>query len=809
MSFPRKRESIFIPIHKPMEIFLLLVVIVILLISYTKTQKEIRILNEQITYLTSKISSLIQNSVRAENFLPQQAPAVSSTKEETPKVEEPKKEIPVSSPPKIEIPKTAQPISEPYIPKKSFIKRFFENNPDMEKFIGENLINKIGIGILVLGISFFVKYAIDQNWIGEVGRVAIGILAGGILIGFAHYMRNSFRAFSSVLVGGGLSVLYFTIGIAFHEYQLFSQTVAFIIMVFITGFAVLLSILYDRKELAALSVIGGFATPLIVSTGEGNYIILFTYLLILNCGMLVLAYFKKWNIVNILSYIFTIFLYGIWLVKKLGNVDAPYIGGLSFGIAFYLVFLAMNILNNIKEQQKFSVWEIIILISNTMFFYFCGMASLHYVSEGMFQGIFTASMGIINFIVVATLYKREYIDKNLLYLLIGIVLTFVSLIAPIQLEGNYITMFWAIEAVLLLWFSQKSGLNIIKNSSIIVTLLMLISLIMDWENIYGDNYYYEYNPLYIIFNQACITGIISIASLYGTRFLLKNETQPFNFKIFQYPIKIHTTIISIILTIITYITFLLELNYQLYNYIGVNYSKAIIIGTYNYLFILGIIVYAQRKSLKSISLTAIIIACFGMFLYLVHYNIVTGNVLREYFFDEQGTIVGFWFHYISMLLMCGILFYGYKIISQQYKQTQQKIALWFIAFMIVLLASSEVLYTILYSQLAFSSLDLRETQLLYYETKTQIVKVGFPIVWGLCAFIFMLFGMKKSNKTLRIISLTLFAITLVKLFVYDIRDISEGGKILAFVLLGVLLLVISFMYQKIKKYVFEEGEKSV
>src|SRR5690606_26638738 len=94
---------------------------------------------------------------------------------------------------------------------------FFERN-DLEKFIGENLINKIGIGILVLGIGFFVKYAIDQDWINEIGRVFIGIICGGILIGFAHKTKEKFKAFSSVLVGGGMAIFYFSIAIAFHEY---------------------------------------------------------------------------------------------------------------------------------------------------------------------------------------------------------------------------------------------------------------------------------------------------------------------------------------------------------------------------------------------------------------------------------------------------------------------------------------------------------------------------------------------------------------------------------------------------------------
>ena len=89
---------------------------------------------------------------------------------------------------------------------------------DLEKFIGENLLSKIGITVLVLGISFFVKYAIDQDWINETGRVIIGLIAGGILIGIAHRVRNSYRSFSSVLMGGGLTVFYFTIAFAFHQY---------------------------------------------------------------------------------------------------------------------------------------------------------------------------------------------------------------------------------------------------------------------------------------------------------------------------------------------------------------------------------------------------------------------------------------------------------------------------------------------------------------------------------------------------------------------------------------------------------------
>jgi uncharacterized membrane protein len=188
---------------------------------------------------------------------------------------------------------------------------------DLEKFIGENLLSKIGIAVLVLGISFFVKFAIDKNWIKETGRVIIGLIAGGILIGIAHRIRNSYRSFSSVLMGGGLTVFYFTIAFAFHQYHLIDQKTAFAIMVVITIFAVLLSLYYDRLELAVLATIGGFITPFLVRGEQDNYIALFTYLCILNSGLMVLAWFKRWPSINVIALFFTTLIYGSWLTRTL------------------------------------------------------------------------------------------------------------------------------------------------------------------------------------------------------------------------------------------------------------------------------------------------------------------------------------------------------------------------------------------------------------------------------------------------------------------------------------------------------------
>ena len=103
-----------------------------------------------------------------------------------------------------------------------------------EKFIGENLFGKIGILIFVIGVGFFVKYAIDKNWINETFRTVLGFLTGAVLLAVAERLQKKYRTFSSLLAGGAFAVFYLTVAIAFHYYHIFSQTMAFIILIGVT-----------------------------------------------------------------------------------------------------------------------------------------------------------------------------------------------------------------------------------------------------------------------------------------------------------------------------------------------------------------------------------------------------------------------------------------------------------------------------------------------------------------------------------------------------------------------------------------------
>jgi uncharacterized membrane protein len=690
-------------------------------------------------------------------------------------------------------PEPAEPVYS--APSKEPKKTFFETYPDLEKFIGENLINKIGIGVLVLGIAFFVKYAIDQNWIGPVARAGIGILCGGILIAIAHRMRKSFNAFSSVLVAGGLAVLYFTITIAFQQYGLFNQTVAFAIMVVITAFAVLLSLAYDRMELAVIAIIGGFATPFMVSHGDGNYVVLFTYLLILNTGMLTLAYFKRWNLVNIVCYVFTIILYGSWLSTKVVNTpNAPYLGALIFATLFYFIFFLMNIIYNVKERAKFLSIEISILLSNTFLYYAAGMLTLKEIHSGDYQGLFTVLVGVFNCIFAFSLYKNERVDRNLVFLLIGLVLTFISLAAPVQLEGNHITLFWSVESVLLLWLSQKSGIKLIKIASLVVLFLMICSLLIDWSQLY---YTYSTTVLHVIINKAFITSIVSIFCIFANIRLLKNETDDF-FAFKEFPVKLYKIALYIISALFIYISILNELTYQLEHYVDFYQNRNIILACYNLTFLAALLLITRRIVSDLLQGLMIMLSAIAVLVYFILLNDSIIEV-RDAYLTAQPSYLGFFLahYYLAGMLVVSLLLVMKRLSARfQNNVSQQRFVLWAFTFTFVYIASAELDHlVVLLGYHAGSSID---------SIVDQNHKIGYPILWGVCSFLMMFAGMKSKKRDIRILSLSLFFITLLKLFMWDIRGVSEGGKIGAFISLGILLLIISFMYQRLKKLILDD-----
>lgn len=659
---------------------------------------------------------------------------------------------------------------------------------DYEKFIGENVANKIGIAVLVLGISFFVKYAIDKDWIHETGRVLIGLLSGTILIGLAHYFRNQYRSFSSVLVGGGLTVFYFSIAYAFHQYQLIGQTTAFISMVLISGLGVVLSLYYNRQELAVLATIGGFITPFLVSTGQDNYTALFTYLCILNTGLMVLAWFKRWPAINSIALVFTTIIYGGWLTRRLlFTADPlPKEAALLFASLFYLLFMAMHIINTLRLREKFRAFDFMLLLSTSALYYLAGMLILDQWHEGVYKGLFTGLVGLFNGILAIIFYQQKSIDRNFVYLLIGLTLSFLSLVAPVQFDGHNITLFWSAEMVLLYGLFMRSRIELLKYTSGIIGALMLFSLLRNWSYVYN-----LFTTIPVLINAGFITGLVVGIALLLYYYLQQKEQEAVFYK--GIPAPALRTGVLIAGIVICYLTGLLEIHFQFSNRNPDTTASTIFIQLYTYGCIV-LLLFLFRKH-KAAPLLRLSLSLFAFVLYV--WGTGTTRKFSVYLMERDK---GSWFiaHWIAVLILLWLM---YQLIRFFFKKENEKwndyqlVFTWLTATGLILILSVEMYQVIFWSNYRDAT-DWAWWQNLYY-------KAGLSILWGLSSFAMMWLGMKKNFKTLRIISLTLFTVTIGKLFLYDIVNIPPGGKIAAFILLGILLLAVSFMYQRLKKILLD------
>ncbi|MEI6185095.1 MAG: DUF2339 domain-containing protein, partial [Bacteroidota bacterium] len=484
-------------------------------------------------------------------------------------------------------------------------------NSDIEKFIGENLINKIGIAVLILGISFLVKYAIDNNWINEAGRVLIGFLCGAILAGFAHYLRERYRSFSSVLVAGGLTVFYFTTAFAFHQYHMWSQTFTFAMMLLITVAAVALSLWYNRMELIIMATIGGFITPFLVNNGSGNYVALFTYLIILNVGLLAVAFFKQWRIVHFIAFGFTQIIYCSWLINYSGIDSFPYKGALLFGSIFYCLFFAINITLQVSKQAQQKAVDYITLFSQNLVYYSSGIYILTEAHHSHYKGAFTAILGLANLALTLIFIKNKKIDKLYTLLLTGISITYLTIAIPVQFDAQFVTLFWGMEMVILFWLYQRSFLKLLKVASLILGALMLLSLFFNWLTVYSD----EYEHYKILLNKAFITGLFCAAILlFFYRLLYKEADRFFTLDLTNSLVRI---IVSLFGIIILFITGFAEISYQFSNHYPDNKLYLIyqIIYCFGFMYLLFFVV---RKHLFWItdSMVTIIIAG-GTILYIL------------------------------------------------------------------------------------------------------------------------------------------------------------------------------------------------
>lgn len=670
-------------------------------------------------------------------------------------------------------------VVEPKEPQKNFI----------ERILGDNWLSKVGIITLVLGIAFFVKYAIDQDWINEIGRVGIGLLTGGLIIGIAHKLRTKYKVFSSILVGGGISVFYITITLAFREYHIFSQTVAFILLIVITIFSVVISLFYDRKELAIFSLLGGFASPLMISNGMGNYIVLFSYIFILNSGMLAISFIKKWKVIGIMCYVLTLLFFWGWLLR---SFEDQYLGAALFAVLLFFQFYLLAIIDHFKSGKKVTVYQAILILTDNLSVF---LACL-YIFDGYaydIRGIITITLAAVNAIIMLVLFRKSQIDRNLIYLIIAVVMTFVSLAVPIQLHGHVITMFWAAEMVLLLWLWQRSHIKIFSVGFLLISILTIISYIMDL-----DHNYTSYMDLPVFTNRICITGIVVVIAFIISSFLLSKEDADSSIELRAFgsiPVNNIIKAFKLLSILLIFLVPFLEINYQVRRFTDYEYISSfryLALATYAIVFV-ALLACIYRKRVTS-NVFAFILLFIVIILYTIGYSYLASNLRLDIFYYEYYSSSFFLLHLVSLPAITYIIY----LLIRNIKTLPSD---WFTGSCWTLIISSVIILSIELDNVVISLFGNQDNyDGLLYDVHT----FSYPILWGLLAMGLMIWGLNKKEVLLRKISLIFFGLIILKFYAYDVWHMSQTGRIVSFVVLGIILLLVGFLQQKIKVLMKED-----
>lgn len=347
---------------------------------------------------------------------------------------------------------------------------------DLEKFIGENLINKIGIAILVIGVGIGAKYSIENDLISPLTRIILGYLVGLGLIGLGIKLKKKYDNFSAVLVSGAMAILYFITYAAYSFYELFPQIFAFALMVVFTIFTVIAALNYNKQVIAHIGLVGAYAVPFLLSNDAGQAAVLFSYVAIINIGILFIAFKKYWKPLYYVSFALTWLIFFSWYASSYIESEHFYLAWTFITIyfaIFYVTFLAYKLVQN----EKFEVPDILLLLMNSFIFYGIGYTLLDGFETGkQYLGLFTLGNAIIHFIVSALIYRRKLADRNLFYLIAGLVLVFITIAIPVQLNGNWVTLLWAGEAALLFWIGRTKNIPIYEKISYPLMILATVSI---------------------------------------------------------------------------------------------------------------------------------------------------------------------------------------------------------------------------------------------------------------------------------------------------------------------------------------------
>lgn len=626
----------------------------------------------------------------------------------------------------------------------------------VEFMMGGKAAAFVGIGILIVGIALLVGYAIQHSWIGPGTRTLLGLSSGGILVWIGYMAEckdKKFRLLARVLTGGGSSLFYFSVFAAYGMFHLIGPVFAGVGLLACATAVFGLAMSYRSQSVGVLGVLGAFGTPLLITENIDLEIFSLTYVTLVNIPVILLGLRRKWQLLYNLAFCCTVIHYFVWFLDK-GEQNLTI--GLTFASIYFIQFAGLGLLK-LHHEKQVDGRELDMLRLVLISLLLLGAVYGLFTESGLTQWLGSAFLGysILHLAFAYLAFRRfsKFSGEIITFLIGGLV--FASLVLPAQLDGEWVSIGWAIEGVIIAWYAVRIKSPIIQIAAFLLGFTGIMKAMVFDVSLYE-------NPPFLFFNTRFIVGLLSAILMGVQGFIFKSFSKDETSQKWQDPLWW--------LAIITAIVFFYS---DVFWTMGAENELSWLM-TSLILFISGIALLLIAPKSSSVTILG------SLFILLLPIKLLVidawiGNQIGGCNLSPFLNTV-FWVQLLMPLIL--ILFYT-KIGSRE----------------VHLLIKSKQTFSLTINILSIGSfIGIISTEMLRIHSSWGEFSV--TIFWAISALTLILFGMKYKIAAHRYFGLGLFTLTSLKVLVMDSSELQGLERIFAFIGTGLLLLVLSFVYQK-------------
>ena len=322
-------------------------------------------------------------------------------------------------------------------------------------FMDGNLVVRVGILVLFIGVAFLLKYAAERSLVPLPLRLG-GVAAGGlVLLGIGWRLRRARRLYALLLQGAGVGVTFLTAFAAVRLFGVLEPIPALAVMVALVAATGALAVVQDAPGLAGFGIAGGFLAPILVSTGTGSHVALFTYYALLNLGILGIAWFKAWKGLNLEGFLFTFGLGTLWGARYyrpefFASVE-------PFLLLDFALYLGVAILFATRQLPRLRG-----LVDGTLVF---GLPLAVFALQGALvadreYGLAWTALGLgLTYLLVAGALRLGGAPglRLLIEAFLALGAAFLTIAIPLALDGHWTSALWAAEGAALVWVGIRQS----------------------------------------------------------------------------------------------------------------------------------------------------------------------------------------------------------------------------------------------------------------------------------------------------------------------------------------------------------------